>query len=150
MRKERMTETLPAHSPLGASSAERWMNCPGSVALNKSIVKLPEPADPEYRKDGTAAHEAIAYCLGGSGCEAWEVIGHTFGEVEVTDEMAQAIQVFITAANTLAEGADYTFVEEKISSPENKMFYGTVDFAAIKEGTLYILDFKYGAGIVVD
>lgn len=31
------TEQRPAHSPLGASSAERWMNCPGSVALLKDL-----------------------------------------------------------------------------------------------------------------
>ena len=144
-----MTDQKPAHSPLGASSAERWMNCPGSVNIIKSIVGLPEPSDPEYRLEGTAAHEAIAYCLSGSGFEAWEVIGQKFVGVTVTKEMADAIQVFIDAANALAAGADKTFVEAKISSPDHPMFYGTVDFAAVKDGTLYILDYKHGQGIVV-
>ncbi|MBO8865195.1 DUF2800 domain-containing protein, partial [Staphylococcus aureus] len=27
----------PLHSPLGASSADRWIHCPGSVALIKAL-----------------------------------------------------------------------------------------------------------------
>ena len=43
----------PAHSPLGASSAERWMNCPGSTALIK-VLTLPETDEPDYRANGIA------------------------------------------------------------------------------------------------
>lgn len=147
-----MIAKLPIHSPLGASGADRWMNCPGSVNLIKALPKRDEKADPEYRTDGTAAHEAIAFCLSGGGCDAWEVIGEKFGDVktEITAEIADAIQVFIDAANKLAAGADHTYVEARISSPDQSLFYGTVDFAAIKDGTLYILDYKHGQGIVVE
>lgn len=147
-----MAEQLPAHSPLGASSAERWMNCPGSVNLIRSLPKRDQVADPEYRAEGTAAHAAIAYCLGGSGCDAWEVIGHTFGDAktEVTVDMADAIQVFLDAANKLSEGAQQTYVEAHLNDPDNPLCYGTIDFGAVHPGLLSILDYKHGQGIVVE
>ena len=146
-----MTETLPVHSPLGASSAERWSVCPGSVNLIKSLPKLPQ-ADPEYRTSGTAAHDAIAYCLSGSGCDAWEIVGQSFGavKVEVTVEMADAIQVFIDKANALAAGAQVTYIEAHLKDPDNKWAYGTIDFGAVHPGLLAVLDFKYGQGIRVE
>lgn len=145
-----MTEIKPTHSPLGASAAERWMNCPGSIGLIKTIVPLEESADPEYRKDGTAAHAAIAYCLSGEGFEAWEVTGQQFEGVEVTVEMADAVQVFLDEVNPIAEGADFTHVEEPLQDPDHPMMYGTIDFGALKDGVLYVRDFKYGMGIVVE
>ena len=39
---------MSTHSPLGASGAERWMNCPGSVNLIKSMV-LPESDEEDYQ-----------------------------------------------------------------------------------------------------
>ena len=47
------------HSPLGASGAERWMECPGSTAL-LSQLDLGETDDPDYRVDGTTAHAGAA------------------------------------------------------------------------------------------
>jgi len=41
------------HSSVGASSCERWWNCPGSNAL---IAKLPPAAPTKYAAEGTAAH----------------------------------------------------------------------------------------------
>lgn len=42
-----------AHSNLGASSAKRWMNCPGSNAL---IEHAPPEQPSKYAAEGTAAH----------------------------------------------------------------------------------------------
>lgn len=147
-----MTEqALPAHSPLGASSAERWMNCPGSVPLTKSIAKLVDAADPEYRVDGTAAHDAVATCLG-SGYDAWEVIGQEFGDPKtpVTVEMADAIQVFLDECNTVSDGATNEYVEAQLQDPDHPMMFGTIDFGCLKDMTLFVRDFKYGMGIVVE
>ena len=41
------------HSLVGASSCERWWNCPGSNAL---IAKLPTPPNTKYAAEGTVAH----------------------------------------------------------------------------------------------
>src|ERR1700731_3319830 len=139
---------LPTHSPLGASSAERWMNCPGSVALIKK-VGLDTTEEPDYRREGTAAHEALAHCLR-QGLDAWEVVGQKFYETEVTAEMADAIQVFIDTVRPLAAAPNATtLIEQRISSPAHPLFYGTVDHAVIADSLLAVSDFKYGQGVIV-
>lgn len=149
------TEIRPAHSPLGASSAERWMNCPGSVALIRNLKIVAQSDEPDYRTNGTAAHAALEYCLK-NGTDAWEIVGYEFGDptkVKVEVEMADAIQVFIDDVRPFIdeEGAT-TFIEYGISSPLHPDFYGTVDFGNISADglTLRIRDFKYGEGIAVD
>lgn len=42
-----------AHSNLGASSAKRWMGCPGSNAL---LEHAPPEQPSKYAAEGTAAH----------------------------------------------------------------------------------------------
>ncbi len=50
---------MVAHALLSPSSAERWMQCPGSVALSYGA---PDSSS-EYADEGTAAHELAAMCL---------------------------------------------------------------------------------------
>lgn len=143
-----MTDNLPAHSPLGASSAERWMNCPGSVALIKQ-AGFQETEEPDYRREGTAAHEAIAFCLR-QGVDAWEIVGEKFYKTEVTVEMADAIQVYLDTVRPLMTDVAHVFVEYRISSPDHPLFYGTVDCATIADSLLTVSDFKYGQGVIVE
>src|SRR5579859_7610402 len=90
----------PKHSPLGASGAERWMNCPGSNVLLKAL-DLPPTDEEDYQINGSAAHEAAAHCII-SKLDAWEVIGEEFyGKTKVTAPMAEAIQVYLDYVNTL-------------------------------------------------
>ena len=51
--------TLPAHSRLGASTSERWFNCPASVRLSDGIPSRESP----YAAEGTLAHEHGAHRL---------------------------------------------------------------------------------------
>lgn len=142
------TEIRPAHSPLGASAAERWMNCPGSVALLKEL-ELPHTDEADYRRDGTAAHGALEKCLK-TGVDAWELAGEKFHDTEATVEILDAVQVFLDHARPLiAEGAK-TYIEFGISSPLHPLFYGTVDFAIVHENRLVVRDYKHGAGIIVE
>lgn len=145
-----MTEQQPEHSSLGASSAERWMNCPGSVALLK-MLELPDTDEPDYRREGTAAHEVVCACLK-SGSDAWEMIGQKFyQDTECSEEMANAVQVYLDAVRPLSkpEGVT-TYVEFRISSPLHKQFYGTVDFGVVSGEWLHVRDYKHGQGIVVE
>lgn len=140
----------PKHSPLGASGAERWMNCPGSNVLLKTL-DLPPTDEADFARDGTAAHEASAHCI--LQCkDSWEVIGNKFyKDVEVTSEMAEAIQIYLDYVNKLrANSAASWWCEFHISDDLHPLFYGTVDFGALEDGLLEIVDFKYGAGIVVE
>lgn len=145
------TEIRPAHSPLGASGAERWMHCPGSVALLKEL-DLPETDEPEYRSLGTTAHAAAYECLS-QGLDAWEVIDRQFDKHVVDLEMATAVQMYLDECRRImAEHPGGTMLlEQSIDSPGfHKDFYGTVDFAYIVGAWLFVRDFKYGEGIAID
>lgn len=150
-----VAEALPAHSTLGASGAERWMNCPGSVALLNHL-HLPPSDDPDYRKEGTAAHEAAAEILTKE-LEVWEVIGSVYEGVEIDAAAGEAIAVYVDEcreimAEAKAEGGRI-FIEEKMHHPDiHQMYFGTVDFAAVipSKRLLKVRDYKNGEGIVVE
>lgn len=145
------SDNLPVHSTLGASGAERWINCPGSVALLKTLT-LPETDDPSFRQEGTAAHAAAATCLS-QDRDGWEIVGETVEGVKVTAEMATAVQVYLDEVRPLIAKASQTFIEYPISQPKlHPLYYGTVDLGLVFEadGWLDITDYKHGVGIAVD
>jgi len=47
------------HSDIGASSAGRWLNCPGSVKLLQDVPRK----DSVYAQSGTAQHYIAEKCL---------------------------------------------------------------------------------------
>lgn len=157
--------TQRGHSPLGASGAERWMNCPGSVALLKELA-LPESDDPSYREIGTAMHEAAEHCLK-AGIDTWEIVGETFNNVEIDGPLADAIQVYLGVARSDIDASTFHYVEFPVSSPVHPQFYGTADLVAFlvllghvpaknigelcgDEAELRVRDLKGGEGIVVE
>ncbi len=141
----------PLHSRLGASSAERWLNCPGSAILLKEL-NLPQTDEPEYRALGIAAHEAAAHCLQ-QNLDTWEVVGQKFHDCEVDQEMADAVQEYLDCCRALMklEGASY-MIETRIgeTARPHPDFYGTVDFACYSKEFLDVVDYKHGEGIVVE
>jgi hypothetical protein len=144
-----MTDKLPEHSTLGASSMERWANCPGSVELLKHLGFVEVTDDPEYRRDGTAAHALAAICLE-TGADAWERIGETIADVEVSSEMANAVQVYLDRCRM--GDPDNCGIEQRISSERHPLYYGTVDRWELyqKDRKLVVRDYKHGVGIVVE
>ncbi len=145
------TERRPAHSPLGASSAERWMNCACSVALIKSLRIREESDEPDYRTEGTAAHYALQKCLTDN-IDAWELIGEKMPNgTEVDGPMSDAVQVFLDEARSHTPPGAEIYIEFGIDAPDfHKQFYGTLDYGAILGDTLIVNDYKHGAGIAVD
>lgn len=148
-----MTEQ-PAHSPLGASSAERWLECPGSTALLKHL-QLPQSDEPDYQRNGTAAHAAAADCLT-KNMDGWEIIGQSYEGVEVDEEIATAVQLYLDTCRAAIAGGnpdDPRLVEYRISDPDvHRHFYGTCDFSLLNEEAdrLEVYDYKHGEGIQVD
>ena len=138
-------QTRPVHSPLGASGAERWLQCPGSVTLLKHL-DLEESDEPDYRVEGSAAHEAAAKALR-EGLDAWELVGETFLGITLTPELANPLQMYLDYCR-IPQGQK--FVEYGISSPVHPQFYGTLDFGCYAANVLVIVDLKFGQGIAVD
>lgn len=89
------------HSKVGASSCERWWNCPGSNAL---IAKLPPADSSKYAAEGTAAHSLCEHVLTNKihFKAKWDALNR-IGEklevddfiFEVTEEMANAVNLYV-------------------------------------------------------
>lgn len=141
-----MSDNLPEHSPLGASSAERWMNCPGSVTLIQALRSSPdyEEADPDYRRDGTQAHALAAHCLEGD-IDCWQADRGQFPEL--TAEMMNAVQEYLDYVRSLPGKRE---VEVRVHVPEfHPQFYGTLD-CVVSDFCVHVVDYKHGVGVVVD
>lgn len=140
-----LRQSLPErkHSKFSASGAERWMNCPGSVALSEG---LPDKSSP-YAIEGTEAHAVLEDILK-SYIEGKSVL-KTVTTQEMIDHGENSAR-FIFALHRRLEGSDI-LVESRIKldfiHPE---MFGTFDGAVIDHfGTLHVFDYKYGAGVPV-
>ncbi|MEO5346870.1 MAG: DUF2800 domain-containing protein [Magnetococcus sp. YQC-9] len=140
-----------SHSPVGASSAYRWMACPGSVRLGKSMPKTQS----RYAMEGVAAHQLAETCLR-KGQDANEFLGTTLtiegGCFEVSEEMAEGVQVYLDAVWGDLQPGDALAIEERFDL--NHFYpgmFGTNDCSIYRSSTglLIVYDFKYGAGVAV-
>lgn len=136
------------HSTIGASSAYRWMNCPGSVRLS-ALVK---GRTSEYAALGTAAHSLAEKCLR-SGCDAVEFLDSsiTVEETEFTVDqvMATGVQLYLdTVRADLARVGGVLAVETSFSLEWlYPGMFGTNDASICPDllcGDLYIYDYKNG------
>jgi hypothetical protein len=141
------------HSPLGASAAERYINCPGSIRLAEKIQ--PPNIEPEYTRHGIAAHKLVAFALSNYH-EVWEVLEQDWG-CEFSLLEVQAMQDFVDLVRRRIEvfkqafGEVTIFVEYPMHRPElHELFYGTLDVGIVAGDEAEIIDYKHGAGIAVD
>jgi uncharacterized protein YqcC (DUF446 family) len=147
-----MADALPEHSPLGASGSHRWMECPRSVTLSAGW----EDEESDFAATGTAAHALGEYCLT-HGDDAWEWVGATLDgtTVEVDQDMANAAQEYLDYIRVKFPDRNQgnSWLERGFRCESlHYFFYGRADFvyADFEARTLYVTDYKNGAGIVVD
>jgi len=143
---------MSAHALLSASSAHRWMACPGSIALCKD---LPNKSS-SFADEGTAAHEFAAWVLEENiDLESqYESGGKASNGVTITDEMVDNVKKYVqlvkdfTAGGTLLveKRVDYS---DYIGVPNS---FGTSDTVIISPDgeEVTIIDLKYGRGVRVD
>ena len=146
---------LPHKLKFSPSHSERWMNCPGALAL---CATIPTPASSKHAMEGTAAHELGALCLEQNE-DACQWIGETI-EVEdkmfkVTEEMADAVQVYLDAVRGDLEenGLDYKelAIEKQFQLEAIPAVKGTNDSSFSSPlGKLYVYDYKHGQGTYVE
>jgi len=147
------------HARLGASSAHRWMKCAGAPRLES---QMPDTTS-VYAIEGSAAHAVAESCLRNGtdpndSVGGYIAVGGTDEAVLVTQEMADAVSVFVQYVRSLmaAPGAKYEF-ELRVSLADLKPpqpMYGTADAVVWQPeasgGTLIVADFKYGQGVLVE
>lgn len=149
-----------AHSKLGASSAKRWFNCPGSVALCEEV---PTPPSSYAALEGTAAHELGETILraqehaiknGDSAPAASYYIGKKIGDIKVTAEMAEAVQTYVDFVRSLVNsmpGAELHIEKRFHLDHIHPACFGTSDVTIVQPFKKVIaVDYKHGVGIPVE
>jgi hypothetical protein len=139
------------HARLSPSSASRWMNCPGSLAMEE---RSSPQKDNEYSSEGTAAHSLASKALtdGRHSCE--DYVGKKMPNGwEVTEDMAEDTQIYVDEILKYAQKGDL-LVEQKLSIEHltgEPGAEGTVDASIIveEEELLIIADLKFGRGVAV-
>jgi len=138
------------HSPLGASSAYRWMMCPASCRLSEGMPSTSS----EFAVAGTAAHALCELCLTSPDHDPFsrvgETIEHEAGTTEVTEDMATAAKVYVdTVLGDLEREGGTLSVEQPFDlSWIHESMFGRNDAAILPAapcGTLYIYDYKNGS-----
>jgi hypothetical protein len=147
-------KTIPitTHARLSASAAERWFNCPGSVALS-----VGKSSSSEAAAQGTFAHHIASECLTGVRRPSeWSgnktiIDGFT---IECDEEMIDGVQFYLDTVDDDLQPGDVQHVEVGLAEELAKLhpsLGGTADYARWRPSTreLLVCDLKYGAGVAV-
>lgn len=148
---------MSQHALLSPSSAHRWLHCTPAPRLEENF----EDRGSDFAAEGTLAH---AYCA----LKLKRAIGITNTEDE-EQEIAELREKYYAA-----EMDEYTdtyvalvlerLAEARSSTPDARLFvetrlsferyvpnaFGTADALIIADGTMEVIDFKYGKGVRVD
>lgn len=149
---------MTAHAKLGASSAKRWMTCPGSVRLSEG---LPD-SESDHAREGSAAHALGEICLL-RGEAPFEYLGEPapaedFADIEVTADMVAAVDVYTAHVRDQlgARKLKPSMVERRVNLEAlgewAEGMFGTADFVWYdgRTKTLYVNDYKHGQGVAVE
>jgi len=127
------------HSPWGPSSAERWMNCPGSKGGGQT----------KYAAEGTAAHSLSEWVRQGKPLKDFkgkilEVGRHQF---TVGKPLMDSVQTFVDDVSKIP---GIPVVEDRVHYEDLVPGgVGTLDDARLQDDLCVITDFKHGKGVVV-
>ena len=139
---------MSKHAILSASGAHRWMNCTPSARLELEF----DDNSGEAAAEGTAAHALSEHKLRKalkmrskkpvSPYDSDEMDNYTDGYVEfVLEVIEQAKQTCSDPLILIEQRLDFSkYVPDG---------FGTGDCVIIADGTLHIIDFKYGQGVLV-
>jgi len=134
-----------AHSELGPSSSERWMNCPGSVLESRGLK-----GQSEYAAEGTAAHELSKWVREtGKPALDWKGTTLVVGDFrfKVGKPMIDSVQYFVDDCAKIpgcASFEDRVHYEELVEGG-----FGTMDDDRTRDWLCTITDLKHGTGVKV-
>ena len=139
------------HAFLSASSSARWIACPPSAKLNAGTGGKTS----DYAIQGTAAHALCEFKLKSAlGIPVRDPTGDLDCYDQEMEECAEGYAAFVMEQVMKAKETckDPTVLVEEMLNlsrwiPES---FGTADALIIADGTLTIVDMKYGTGIKVE
>ena len=139
-----------AHAILSASSSDRWLHCPPSARLCETY----EDKGSDYAAEGTDAHalgevqtqDRTRYaCRRSTDSLKWyseEMEDCTSGYAEYVLEQIEA------AKETCSDPV--VLIEQRVDfSRWVEQGFGTADCIIIADGTLRVIDYKHGLGVLV-
>jgi hypothetical protein len=139
---------MSKHAILSASGAHRWLNCTPSARLELEF----DDNSGEAAAEGTAAHALSEHKLRKalkmrskkpvSPYDSDEMDNYTDGYVEFVLEVIEQVKQICSDPLILIEQR----LDFSKYVPEG---FGTGDCLIIADGTLHIIDFKYGQGVLV-
>lgn len=125
---------------LSPSAAERWLSCTRSPSyLVENAHRLPEDLETAYSREGTEAHSHAAAAL-------------LFGYVEdsIPEHMRAGVKGWVELVESQVTGPKQLQVEIKVPLFYKPDSNGIVDAWVLTDECLYINDFKFGAGVMVE
>ncbi|BAZ97273.1 nuclease [Dehalococcoides mccartyi] len=138
------------HAVLSASSSERWLHCPPSARLCESY----EDKGSDYAAEGTDAHELCEYKL--RKALSMEAQDPTENLTWFNEEMSDCANGYAAYVLEQVEVAKQTCADPVVLIEQRVDFsrwvesgYGTADCIIIADGTLQIIDYKHGLGVLV-
>lgn len=141
---------MTKHAKLSASSSARWLACPPSVKLSAGFPDK----ESTYALEGTDAHELCEYllrkALGEAPADPRENLTFYNAEMQSAAEGYMAfVMEHVAEARRKCKDAK-VMVEQRLDYsdfvPEG---FGTGDCVILADGKLFIIDFKYGLGVLV-
>ena len=155
---------MAKHAQLSPSSAERWMVCPGSVALTKDLPNTSSA----FADEGTCAHFLASVCLdNGKDASSYlsrEIVITDTGEhfasdtyekprysLIVGDDFADYVQDYVDYVREVRDSTKGVLhVEQRlrldgVTGEEDS--YGTSDAVIVTADELIVIDLKFGMGV---
>lgn len=141
---------MGVHALLSASSSHRWINCPPSARLCENS----EDKGSEYAQQGTDAHSLCQYkleqALGIDIADPSKDLSFYDEEMESCAESYTAY-VMEQRAKAMETCSDpVVLIEQRLDfSKYVPDGFGTGDCVIIADGTLSVIDYKHGLGLIV-
>ena len=139
------------HAILSASSAKRWTECTPSARLNANIEERASP----YALEGTDAHSLCQHLVEKE--YGIPTSDPTPNLSYYNQEMQDCAEIYLSTIKELMAEAKTHSPNPQILVEQRVRFdkwvpggFGTADCIILCDKTIYVIDYKHGAGIFVD
>ena len=156
---EKINHSNRAHALLSASGANRWMACTPSARLEEQYG---ERSTSEYAEEGTLAHTLAEVLIRRDLCEtileetAEELIEDIMNNPRWSEDMPDFVNKYVSYCteeyHDLLAKDIFTDIKAEVRVNLTRYIpdgFGTIDCVIVGNGTIKIIDLKYGKGVPV-
>lgn len=141
---------MAKHALLSASASKMWTECTPSAKLNAQAEERASP----YADEGTDAHALCQYLVEKEyGITTEDPTEHLS---YYNEDMQECAEIYLSTIKEIMADVLKTCSDPKILVEQKVNFsrwvpegFGTADCIILADGTIHIIDYKHGAGILV-